>query len=78
MRDEREAEADRTGQANNEMTLLSPRDEITIQHDEAVGRWIIKQRRWPDEDDEIRIDDDDIHEFVDRLTDHLGYGMFRP
>src|SRR5262249_12232269 len=65
--------ADDVGEENNERTLLAPRHEVTIQHDEKNARWIIKQRNWPDEDDEIWIDDEDIHEFVDRLTTHLGY-----
>lgn len=71
MRAERQAKADQRGE---ECTLLPPRLETTIQHDEEQGRWIIRQRNWPDEDAEIWISDEDIHEFVDVLTDHLGYG----
>ena len=56
------------------LTLLPPREEVTIQHDVVRGEWIIRQRRWPDEDGVITISDEDIHPFVDILTDHLGYG----
>jgi hypothetical protein len=74
LREERQAEDDLTGQKNQERTLLLPRKETTIQHDDEVGEWIIRQRRWPDEDQVIVVDDEDIHRFVDLLTDHLGYG----
>jgi hypothetical protein len=73
-REERKAEIDAEGDKNQEMTLLPPRQEVTIQHDIERGEWIIRQRRWPDEDGVIIIGDEDIHPFVDILTDHLGYG----
>jgi hypothetical protein len=74
----REAEANAIGETNNEMTLLMARKEVTIQHDKERGEWIIRQRNWPDEDGVIYIGDQDIHEFIDILTDHLGYGGPRP
>lgn len=61
--------ADTTGKENDEVTLLLPRREVTIQHDKERGHWILKQRNWPDEDSEIWIDEFDIHAFVDELTD---------
>jgi hypothetical protein len=70
------AEADAAGEKNEERTILGRREEVTIQHDTENGAWIIRQRRWPDEDALIIIDNGDIHEFVDVLTDHLGYGRF--
>ena len=73
-REERKAEIDAVGDKNQEMTLLPPREEVTIQHDVERGEWIIRQRRWPDEDGVIIVSDEDIHPFVDILTDHLGYG----
>jgi hypothetical protein len=72
-REERQAQADSVGEKNVERTLLLPRKEVTIQHDDDVGEWIIKQRNWPDEDHTVIIDDEDIHKFIDILTDHLGY-----
>jgi hypothetical protein len=74
MREERQALADSTGEKNKERTVLAPRKEVTIQHDDEMGEWIIRQRNWPDEDGVVVIDDEDIHRFVDILTDHLGYG----
>lgn len=68
------AEADAAGEKNKERTILARREEVTIQHDSERDEWILKQRRWPDEDAVIVISDADIHEFVDVLTDHLGYG----
>jgi hypothetical protein len=73
-REERKAEIDAEGDKNHEMTLLPRREEVTIQHDIERGEWIIRQRRWPDDDGVIIISDEDIHPFVDILTDHLGYG----
>jgi hypothetical protein len=47
---------------------------VTIQHDDELGEWIIRQRNWPDDDGVVTINDEDIHRFVDILTVHLGYG----
>lgn len=74
MREERQAQADAAGQKNQERTLLIPRKEVTIQHDDEMGEWIIRQRNWPDDDGVITLNDEDIHPFIDILTDHLGYG----
>lgn len=68
------AEADAEGEKNEERTILHRREEVTIQHDNENDSWILRQRRWPDEDAVIVLSDADIHEFVDVLTDHLGYG----
>jgi hypothetical protein len=67
-------EADAVGEKNQECTILPRRHELTIQHDTERGEWILKQRNWPDEDSLIILSDEDIHEFADVLTDHLGYG----
>jgi hypothetical protein len=74
LREARLAEADATGEKNEERTILARREEVTIQHDTENESWILRQRRWPDEDAVIVLSDVDIHEFVDVLTDHLGYG----
>lgn len=76
-RNAREAEVEASGEKNEEFCILPPREEVTVQHDEDMGRWTIRQRNWPDEDGVINISDEDIHAFVDRLTDHLGYGAIR-
>jgi hypothetical protein len=67
-------EADAVGEKNQECTILPRRHEVTIQHDPERGEWILKQRNWPDDDSLITISDEDINEFVDILTNHLGYG----
>jgi len=73
-REARQAQDDSVGEKNGERVLLMPRKEVTIQHDDDLGEWIIRQRNWPDEDAVIIIDDGDIHPFIDILTDYLGYG----
>jgi hypothetical protein len=73
-REERQEQADSEGEKNKERCILLPRKEVTIQHDDDMGEWIIRQRNWPDEDGVVTINDEDIHRFVDILTDHLGYG----
>jgi hypothetical protein len=73
-REERQAQADAAGEKNEERCILLPRKEVTIQHDDELGEWIIRQRNWPDDDGVVTINDEDIHRFVDILTDHLGYG----
>jgi hypothetical protein len=74
LREERRDNADAAGEKNEERTILPAREEVTIQHDTENCSWILRQRRWPDEDAVIVMSDADIHEFVDILTDHLGYG----
>ncbi|HEY8336709.1 MAG TPA: hypothetical protein VIQ05_23195 [Tardiphaga sp.] len=73
-RNAREAAVDEAGERNQELCLLPPRKEVTIQHDDDRGEWVFRQRNWPDEDGVISISDEDIHPFIDILTDHLGYG----
>jgi hypothetical protein len=74
MREERLAEAAARDESNKDETLIRPQREITIQHDNQTGEWILKQKCWPDDDGAIYINDEEIHEFIDALTDRLGYG----
>jgi hypothetical protein len=59
-----------------ESILLLKQDEITIAHDETLGEWIIRQKNWPDDDDEIRIIDERMSEFIDNLTREIGIPSF--
>ena len=56
----------------DEISLLLKQSEITITHDERLGEWIIRQKNWPDDDDEIRIIDERMNEFIDNLTREIG------
>jgi hypothetical protein len=61
-----------------EKSLVLSQNEITIEHDDQTGEWVIRQKNWPDDDAQIYINDEAVHDFVDRLTDYLGYGSARP
>lgn len=55
-----------------EQTLVSPRREITVQFLQEPGRWVLRQKNWPDEDSEIWINEEDVHDFLEALCDRLG------
>jgi hypothetical protein len=62
--------------APEEISLLLKQSEITIAHDETLGEWIIRQKNWPDDDDEIRIIDERMSGFIDNLTREIGIPSF--
>jgi hypothetical protein len=74
IREERQAKAAEVDETNEEQCLILLQREITIRHDERLGEWILKQKNWPDDDGVIIINDEHIHQFIDALTDRLGYG----
>lgn len=65
-------------EAPKERALVLAQNEITLEHSDERGEWIIRQKNWPDDDAEIFINDEAIHDFIDRLTDALGYGGSAP
>lgn len=60
----------------DEISLLLKQSEITIAHDKTMGVWIIRQKNWPDDDDEIQIIDERMSEFIDNLTREIGIPSF--
>jgi hypothetical protein len=74
IREERQMTAAEKDQKNGEETLIVPQREITMQHDDEMGEWIIKQKNWPDDDGVIIINDESVQLFVEALTDRLGIG----
>ncbi len=57
------------------MVLCPAQSKITIEFDEH-GNALLRQREWPDDDDVIMIQRDNIPDFIDRLTDALGIPSF--
>ena len=61
--------------SDDAMVLLPDQAKITFEFDEQ-GNAILRQSRWPDDDDVILIQRDNIPDFIDRLTDALGISLF--
>jgi len=57
------------------MVLCPQQSKITIEFDEH-GNAILRQSEWPDDDDVILIQRDNIPDFIDKLTDALGIPSF--
>jgi hypothetical protein len=57
------------------MVLCPAQSKITIEFDEH-GNALLRQSEWPDDDDVIMIQRDNIPDFIDRLTDALGIPSF--
>jgi hypothetical protein len=77
VREDRQTEVDKDGEANGEQSLVLAQREITIQHDERLGEWILRQRNWPDDDGVIIIIDENMQTFLDALCDRLGIASIR-
>jgi hypothetical protein len=77
IREERQMTASEKDQKNGEETLIVPQREITMQHDDEMGEWIIKQKNWPDDDGVIIINDESIAQFLEALTNRLGTASIR-
>jgi hypothetical protein len=57
------------------MVLCAAQDKVEIAFDDD-GDMIIKQSSWPEEDQVIIINSNNIQTFIDNLTDALGIGSF--
>jgi hypothetical protein len=77
IREERQAKAAEDDEINGEQTMLRSQREITIQFRDDTGEWVIKQKKWPDDDGEVWINEEHMQTFLDALCDRLGIGSIR-
>jgi len=63
---------DRTTEAANERALVLAQREITIEHLDDTGEWVIRQKNPPADDAEIFINDEAVNDFLENLTDAMG------
>lgn len=76
VRAERQERAKLQDEANGEETLVPPQLEITIQFDDKMGHWIIKQKNWPDDDSVIWLNVEHVRDFVESLLHAFGIRSF--
>lgn len=72
MRLERKEKAQAEDEANGEEMLLPPQLEVTIQFDDGMGHWILKQKNaGPFDDSAIWILEERMADFIEALSDRV-------